>query len=822
MQPVKKHSTKRERPLKSPTERVLRDRDRYTQDTMNTASNPSVAITGHRDRDQPPQVTLRGTIVGLGIGTLILLSNFQFGLQTGWVSMMSLPAALLAFSIFKVTESSFFRLSYPFSPQENVYVQSVAVAVATGPLAYGFIGIVPAIEKLLTPEESGLVQDMQLQLSETFDVFKPWWKLLIWSSGLAFFGVFFAIPLREEFIIRQQLKFPSGSATATLISVFHRFPLRIIPGIERNKNINDRSISSSSNSNNTENGNAVVETLDKLTREDRQLEREIVDEFDSNNVETLQNSPVENSQLYLESPIRESYSRDITLLLFTALFSSAYTLTSYFVPQIRTIPIFGTYLSEEYLINFTPSPAYVGQGIIMGFDTTCGMMVGMVLGWCILSPFVKYMGWAPGETGSWKDGAEGWIMWVSLAIMIADSLVSLGLMAYKSTKSFFTSRRNSFLHSKLLSNPGESSHLLNSSSSLQQTLHSENDEEYSNENGGHRLDSESYSSVESASNSTQPSNIIRNGLAFFNKEVSLETDNEESIHPLTPTIGLLLCCPLLVFSMKIVFKGIIPSWLLLLTIPVSLILSLVGVKSLGETDLNPVSGIGKLSQLLTASVVPSSRPGAVLINLVVGAVSEATAQQAGDLMQDLKTGYLLHGSPQAQFIAQIFGSIWGVLVAAPMYRWYDRIYQIPGPLFKIPTAFIWIDCARLVNGHELPEKVGSFVIAFGVLFLILSFIRGTIDKDNKYYKFSRWVPSGVAVGIGIYNTPSFTFARFLGGLISWYWLKRLRGSTYAIANPTVFEDGKVSLIIFSSGLVLGEGLFSVVNMMLTSFGVPHL
>lgn len=762
--------------------------------------------------EPPPQVTFRGTIVGLGIGTLILLSNFQFGLQTGWVSMMSLPAALLAYSIFKVTDSSFWRLSFPFSPQENVYVQSVAVAVATGPLAFGFIGIVPAIEKLLTPEESGLMKELQLQLTETFDLFKPWWKLLIWSSGLAFFGVFFAIPLRKEFIIRQQLKFPSGSATATLISVFHNFPLRKIPPKSMDNSDTSPTVADGSNIH-----AGSPQASDKSTREDRAIEREVIDEFDSNNIETLQNSPVENDQLFLDSPIKESYSRDITLLLFTALFSSAYTLTSYFVPQIRTIPIFGTYLSEEYLINFTPSPAYVGQGIIMGFDTTCGMMTGMILGWCILSPFVKYMGWAPGETGSWKDGAEGWIMWVSLAIMIADSLTSLSLMTYKSVKSFLTSRRQTQVYSKLLPTPTESSHLLNSTSSFQQTLHSDHEDDNNNEE-----DTDSYSSVGDNSNLTQASNIIRNGLAFFNKEVKLEPETEDSIHPLTPTIGLLLCCPLLVFSMKIVFRGIIPSWLLLLTIPISLILSLVGVKSLGETDLNPVSGIGKLSQLLTALVISSSRPGAVLINLVVGAVSEATAQQAGDLMQDLKTGYLLQGSLQAQFLAQIFGSIWGVLVAAPMYRWYDRIYQIPGPLFKIPTAFIWIDCARLVNGHELPEKVGTFVILFGVLFLILSMIRGTVDRNNKYYKFSRWIPSGVAVGIGIYNTPSFTFARFLGGLISWYWLKKLRASTHANANPSIFEDGKVSLIIFSSGLVLGEGLFSVVNMVLTTFGVPHL
>lgn len=699
------------------------------------------------------QVTFRGTVAGLAIGTLILLSNFQFGLQTGWVSMMSLPAALMAFSIFK-TFDSYSPLSFPFTPQENVYVQSVAVAVATGPLAYGFIGIIPAIEKLLTPEEAGVISKVTDGLRAVFEPFKPSYKLLIWSLGLAFFGVFFAVPLREEFIVRQKLQFPSGSATATLISVFHRFPLRLN--------------SSDNEENNMDNQTQIHDVgFHDLERDPNKADEEA-----------------------------ESYSRDMLVLSSTAMISAIYTLTSYFIPQIKIIPVLGNYLSNEYLINFTPSPAYIGQGIIMGFETTCGMFLGMILGWFILSPYAKYMGWAPGETGDWKNGSEGWIMWISLSIMISDSVVSLGLMNYRLIISYLSYLRNSKRQSNI-----ESSSLLQSIrvGSPGNNIHNGDTTSTSNSSGNSYMDADETAMTNAPQNNNE------------------DIFDEETINYKVPVIGLLLCIPMLIISMKFIFGNIVPAWILLLTIPISLVLSLVGVKSLGETDLNPVSGIGKLSQLMTALVVPSSTPGAVLINLVVGAISEATAQQAGDLMQDLKTGYLLHGSPQAQFIAQIFGSIWGVLIATPMYRWYDKIYQIPGPLFKIPTAVIWIDCARLVNGHELPEKVGLFVIIFGILSFVLSLIRGIVTSGSRYYKYTRLIPSGVSVGIGIYNTPSFTLARFLGGLISWYWIRRL-----ANRHSSLVDSGKVSLIIFSSGLVLGEGLFSVVNMILASLGVPHL
>lgn len=49
----------------------------------------------------------------------------------------------------------------------------------------------------------------------------------------------------------------------------------------------------------------------------------------------------------------------------------------------------------------------------------------MLVGWAILSPVAKHSGWAPGPVGDMTTGSRGWILWVSLAIMCADSLISL-------------------------------------------------------------------------------------------------------------------------------------------------------------------------------------------------------------------------------------------------------------------------------------------------------------------------------------------------------------------------------------------------------------
>ena len=149
--------------------------------------------------------TARGVIVGLIVGILICFSNTFFGLQTGWISGMTMPASLIGFAFFKTFARS---LSYPFSPVENVLVQTVATSVGTMPLGSGFVGVIPALEYLLAPAENG---PLKLGLG----------KLIVWSLGLSFFGVVFGVPLRKQVIIREELRFPSGTATALMIGVLH-------------------------------------------------------------------------------------------------------------------------------------------------------------------------------------------------------------------------------------------------------------------------------------------------------------------------------------------------------------------------------------------------------------------------------------------------------------------------------------------------------------------------------------------------------------------------------------------------------------------------
>lgn len=54
---------------------------------------------------------------------------------------------------------------------------------------------------------------------------------------------------------------------------------------------------------------------------------------------------------------------------------------------------------------------------------------GMLCGWAFLSPLSKQLGWAPGPVSSSSDGARGWILWPALAIMTAESILSVSFVA---------------------------------------------------------------------------------------------------------------------------------------------------------------------------------------------------------------------------------------------------------------------------------------------------------------------------------------------------------------------------------------------------------
>ena len=120
------------------------------------------------------------------------------------------------------------------------------------------------------------------------------------------------------------------------------------------------------------------------------------------------------------------------------------------------------------------------------------------------------------------------------------------------------------------------------------------------------------------------------------------------------------------------------------------------------------------------------------------------------------------------------------------------------------------------NGH-LPAESGLFMTTFALLFCAISFAKAI--AVSRHYRYARWIPSGVAFAIGFLNTPSFSIARLIGGIIEFLYHRRLAVQAKAKGLEGHDTGNDIKLIVVASGFVLGEGVISVVSLLLRTFNV---
>jgi len=495
--------------------------------------------------------------------------------------------------------------------------------------------------------------------------------------------------------------------------------------------------------------------------------------------------------------------------------------------------------------TFTPSLAYVGQGMIMGPKTGFSMLIGAILGWGILGPYARSQGWAPGPISNWETGAKGWILWISLSIMLADSFCSLLLIVVRAvvaavrksrTRKRSTQQdRRHFLKEgqpyagrdnnedvSVSTVPNQSRYDSGSGSDAFPTdveVETEKEEEDEEERGEERREegggvSERTRNASTSSRSRgERSSSVRQRRKHHHHQSGAKEGERHDIDPAPLServprpwwvFGLIVSTILCIAVLSPIFN--MPVYEPLVAVVLAMLVSILAVRALGETDLNPVSGVGKVSQIVFGLI----SPGRVLPNLVAGAIAEAGAQQAGDLMQDLKTGHLLRASPRAQFVGQLVGSLFSVFFTVGLFQLFSSIYAVPGPQFPAPTAEIWIDMAKLVNGGAIATNVIPFCLvaaASAVVLVLVSAALQSSRKGTKKHFISRFLPSGIALAIGMYITPNWTLPRVAGAVLQLVWSK---------AAPTSYRRFG---IITASGFVLGEGITSIVNAGMTASNI---
>jgi putative OPT family oligopeptide transporter len=174
--------------------------------------------------------------------------------------------------------------------------------------------------------------------------------------------------------------------------------------------------------------------------------------------------------------------------------------------------------------------------------------------------------------------------------------------------------------------------------------------------------------------------------------------------------------------------------------------------------------------------------------LAVAGVVCCAAGVAGDMMQDLKVGHILGGTPWRMEIGEIIGVVGAAVVLAIALNVMHAAYTIGSAELPAPQAGLM---ALIANGIVGGEMAWPLVIT-GMFFAV-----GLILVN---------APAPMLIAVGMYLPFYSTAAIFVGGLIRalFEWRKR-RVSATGIELQEAENKG----ILLSSGFIAGESLMAV-------------
>ncbi len=209
----------------------------------------------------------------------------------------------------------------------------------------------------------------------------------------------------------------------------------------------------------------------------------------------------------------------------------------------------------------------------------------------------------------------------------------------------------------------------------------------------------------------------------------------------------------------------------------------------------PVSGLA-LSTLIIAALLMLgfgvrglAGVGAVL---GVAAVVCCSCCVAGSLIQDLKVGQMLGGTPWKMEVAEIVATVvTSFVLVFPIILLHEGNIRLGGigigdPKLPAPQAGLMAQMAQGIVGGEMPWALILFGMAFAFALILIK------------------APSPMLVAVGMYLPPETTAAIFLGGclkaLVDW------RGRRAGLLPEHLDSTGS----LVASGLIAGESLTGVV------------
>ena len=173
------------------------------------------------------------------------------------------------------------------------------------------------------------------------------------------------------------------------------------------------------------------------------------------------------------------------------------------------------------------------------------------------------------------------------------------------------------------------------------------------------------------------------------------------------------------------------------------------VGTIGSSN-NPISGL-TLSTLIIAALlmvlVGASGASGVAAVLGVAAVVCVSSAVAGEMLQDLKVGHILGGTPWKMQVGDIFGVLLSSLVLYFPFMLLIGAFELGSKDLSAPQAGLMAALAQGIVGGEMAWPLVIVGMLMGFAFILVQ------------------VRSPMLVAVGMYLPLETTFAIFCGGMI---------------------------------------------------------
>ncbi|TFG52489.1 MAG: oligopeptide transporter, OPT family, partial [Candidatus Aminicenantes bacterium] len=211
------------------------------------------------------------------------------------------------------------------------------------------------------------------------------------------------------------------------------------------------------------------------------------------------------------------------------------------------------------------------------------------------------------------------------------------------------------------------------------------------------------------------------------------------------------------------------------------------VGTIGSSN-NPISGL-TLSTLIIAAllmvVVGATGMSGVAAVLGVAAVVCVSSAVAGEMLQDLKVGHILGGTPYKMQIGNIFGVLVASLVMYFPLMLLHGAFTFGSKDLPAPQAGLMAALSQGIVGGEMAWPLVIVGMLMGFAFILVQ------------------VKSPMLVAVGMYLPLETTFAIFVGGMFKGLVDKSMAKRKFNAAQTA--RSTNVGILL-AAGLIAGEGL----------------